>query len=128
MTINVFVYGTLMKGHRLSPVMDTAKIGPLKGILKGYRRIWPEGNFPVIVVSPGDEVVGEIYNIPNELLDELDDIECIPRLYVRIPVEVVMDESHVPTNYKVQCQTYYPSSDTLDCWLSMERSEVSASS
>lgn len=83
---HVFVYGTLKRGFRLHGYMEGAEfLAPAR--LKDYRmhRVsW----YPAIVESPGEEVFGELFRIPESLLPVLDEVEDRGTMYERVVKEI----------------------------------------
>ncbi len=83
---NLFVYGTLMRGERASGMLSGCDfLG--EGILKGYA-MYDLGPFPGIKEKDKFRVQGEIYNIPDELIERLDAYEGEGSLYKRDTVTV----------------------------------------
>lgn len=88
----LFVYGTLKRGCRLHAHLDT-------GVYRGAARTEPGyalyrlGWYPGMVAeaSPA-EVTGELYEIGEELLPLLDDVEGVPDLYQRVSIPVLCPE------------------------------------
>lgn len=84
----VFVYGTLMRGGRLHGVLTESRYcGNAR--LRGYT-MFDLGWFPGIVRSGGHgEVHGEVYEVDDDTLANLDRIEGTPHLYQRKAVKVL---------------------------------------
>lgn len=62
--------------HSRSKVL--APFQPLLGKLEGYRIIWPKGlNFPFAVEDPSSAVYGELYQVPEDVVRRLDEIEDV---------------------------------------------------
>ena len=82
----VFVYGTLMSGERASRMLDS---GSFLGdyVLKGYST-YDLGPFPGIKEKTDGEVFGELYAIPDSLVQSLDAYEGEGGLYKRTLVTV----------------------------------------
>ena len=82
----VFVYGTLMQGERASSML---KSGVYKGeyMLDGYAT-YDLGPFPAIKEEKGGIVTGELYEIPDTLIERLDAYESEGSLYKRATVSV----------------------------------------
>lgn len=84
--MNVFVYGTLMKGQRVNDKLDGARyLG--RGVLRDYR-MFSLGSYPGIQPYVGGSVVGELYEIDEVHIAELDRYEGEGELYRREIVEV----------------------------------------
>jgi gamma-glutamylaminecyclotransferase len=88
----LFVYGTLKRGgSRHSLLKGCPFLG--HALAKGFA-LYDLGAYPGMV--PGDGVVrGEVYEIPEKLLRELDWVEGAPFLFRRELIEVVL-EDHTP--------------------------------
>jgi gamma-glutamylcyclotransferase (GGCT)/AIG2-like uncharacterized protein YtfP len=88
----LFVYGTLKRGgSRHSLLKGCPFLG--HALAKGFA-LYDLGAYPGMV--PGDGVVrGEVYEIPEGLLRELDWVEGAPFLFRRELIEVVL-EDHTP--------------------------------
>ncbi len=82
----VFVYGTLMSGERASDMLDR---GSFLGeyTLNGYTT-YDLGPFPGIKEDKEGEVLGELYDIPDSLIQSLDSYEGEGGLYKRTLVTV----------------------------------------
>ena len=84
--MRVFVYGTLMSGQRANHFLSgTTLIGKFR--LADYA-MYNLGSYPGIRPLKGESVVGEVYEIPEEILPQLDRYEGEGSLYHRIIVEV----------------------------------------
>ena len=89
----VFVYGTLMSGcenHRL--IQGSERIGA--GACEGLEMYcdW----IPYAVPKDGSSIIGEVYNVPNRVLAELDRLEGHPRFYKRKKMLVKIDGEVTP--------------------------------
>jgi molybdenum cofactor cytidylyltransferase len=95
-TFRLFVYGTLMRG------------GPRHGVLRGQRFLreavtWPKyllfdlGAYPGLVVADRDgrAIHGELYEVEQRLIPQLDVMEGAPELYRLEPVEIEGGEEPV---------------------------------
>lgn len=99
-----FVYGTLKKGQCRGHIMNSATyIGPAKTV-EGDFVLINCGAYPALAKSSTLKfktspmvVHGELYEIDNELMQVLDQIEGYPYLYTR--EEVGVDSGHVPIAY-----------------------------
>jgi gamma-glutamylaminecyclotransferase len=90
----VFVYGTL----RHEQYFHDKYLGDGKSIYRGIARttkdfqLYVDGQ-PHMVREPGDTgVIGELYDVSNEVLKTLDDLEAHPVVYYRDIIEV-LDET-----------------------------------
>ncbi len=99
-TINLFVYGTLLRGFPKSSFLQQPYRAEFagEGRVRGY--LYDAGSFPAFVPDEsGPEVVGEIYRItdPDLVLDTLDTIEGYNTthpersLYVRKEIPAICD-------------------------------------
>jgi gamma-glutamylcyclotransferase (GGCT)/AIG2-like uncharacterized protein YtfP len=96
---NLFVYGTLRRGHAAAVMLDDCEhlgTATVRGILYDI-----EGRFPALVLYGTDPVEGEIWRCPPELLERLDAYEGIANgLFRRVGVEAEMNGA------PVACWTY----------------------
>ena len=93
MTTNVFVYGTLRKGGRLSAHMRRDGVEFLgSGEVAGFA-LYDLGSYPAAAPVPqsGSWVRGEVYRVDAAALANLDRVEGVPTLYRRGPTGVRMD-------------------------------------
>ena len=80
----VFVYGTLKRGYTANAMLlaDAEYIGEFV-TTKKYR-MYDLGPFPsVIQADDGHYIMGEIYEVDDDTLIQLDTLEGVPRLYAR---------------------------------------------
>ncbi|AEH23209.1 AIG2 family protein [Thermodesulfobacterium geofontis OPF15] len=92
----LFVYGTLRKGEcRHSTLADCKFLGYAKA--KGFL-LYNVSSFPGMVQGEG-EVIGEVYEIPESLLERLDLIEGVPELFKRELIEVVLEDGTIISVY-----------------------------
>ena len=84
------MYGTLMQGERASSML---KSGVYKGeyMLDGYAT-YDLGPFPAVKEEKGGKVIGELYEIPDILIERLDAYESEGSLYKRASVSVKKGE------------------------------------
>lgn len=92
--IRVFVYGTLMKNcYNHEWYMKEQKcLG--QAVLPGYA-LYDLGSFPGIVPNEGERVLGQVYEVEQQCLEQLDILEGNGQLYSRRPVEVWLDGTKV---------------------------------
>jgi gamma-glutamylaminecyclotransferase len=78
----VFTYGTLLKGCRLSGLLDGADF---MGEAKTEPRftLYDLGTFPALAEGGSQVVGGEVYHVDDQMLAELDRVEGVPTLYQR---------------------------------------------
>ncbi len=81
----LFLYGTLKKGGRLHHYISGSGAIYIKDIRVPCSRLVDTGNgYPALVEShENDKVEGELWVVPEELLDTLDVVEGVPYLYKR---------------------------------------------
>jgi gamma-glutamylcyclotransferase (GGCT)/AIG2-like uncharacterized protein YtfP len=94
--VKLFVYGTLRKSERREHLLK-------KYLFLGYARakgylLYDLGKYPGIVEGDG-EVVGEVYEISEKKLKELDWIEGVPDLFRRELIEVVLENGETISAY-----------------------------
>ena len=122
--MKLFVYGTLKKVFRYEMNSPTAPMQGVKLIGKYQtQERWTLADFKAYPgMIPGNSgVVGEVWEIPDEKMAQLDRYEGVPNLFSRRMVEVapvgsedyVWIESYVFTNTS-QLLTY---NDTMREWL-----------
>ena len=87
----IFVYGTLMKGERAHGIISGSRF------LGNYRlaeyAMYDLGSYPGIKETIGESVVGEVYEITQEMITALDRYEGEGSLYKRV-IEKVSRENH----------------------------------
>lgn len=90
MTTKVFVYGSLKRGYWNNSLLSTAKfIGEAFTIDGSYTMY--DGGFPYVVLGGDDDVSGEVWEVDDDTLRNLDRLEGVPDHYVRHETEVVFD-------------------------------------
>ncbi|XP_073986174.1 putative gamma-glutamylcyclotransferase CG2811 isoform X2 [Rhodnius prolixus] len=104
----LFVYGTLKKGepnhHWLRPQNGFAKFVDNGTTVKKYPLIIAtKYNIPFLIDAPGQgyKVFGEVYEIDEKMLHNIDSLEDHPHFYVRRLEDIYINES---IN---QCWTYF---------------------
>lgn len=107
MSFNLFTYGTLLKGNPNAFYLNTSKYvgdGKLDGI-KLYDYINPKtlcSMYPVALDDEhGSELVGEVYEVPDEMLPYLEHLEGVPTLYTRETRDVTLSDDST-----VKCFVY----------------------
>lgn len=87
----IFVYGTLMAGNRNHEyyLNNSRFIG--KGTLKDYA-LYDLGYFPGIKPHSGDSVLGELYEVDAETLEQINSLEGEGSLY-KLVYEPVLTEA-----------------------------------
>lgn len=87
----VFVYGTLMRGHGNNHLLkETNGYSYNLARLNGYA-LYEVASFPGIVAEEGEAVKGELYHIDDQILKALDQLEGEGSLYIRKKVMVETD-------------------------------------
>lgn len=82
----VFVYGTLKRGHHNHSVLGNSRLVGNWTTEPKYK-MYDLGSFPG-VVYPGDKSIkGEIFEVNDETMVRLDNLEGYPHLYGRFMIE-----------------------------------------
>jgi gamma-glutamylaminecyclotransferase len=87
MTTRLLVYGSLRRGERANGFMDGAIFVSLARSAPGWT-LYDLGAFPGLVRTGEGTVLGEIYDVDDELLVRLDRYEGTPRFYRREAIEL----------------------------------------
>ncbi len=88
--IPVFVYGTLLEGRRNHFLLEgSERIG--EGELKGYV-LYDLGSYPGAVRGGDSGILGELYAVTPDTLEQLDDLEGEGTLYQRRREPVVLQD------------------------------------
>ena len=108
----IFVYGSLKRGYGLNCVLTGQRFLGDARTTPGFR-LYDVGAFPAMVAySDGIAVRGELYEVDNRCLWELDRIEGEGRLYERVEIELDCG--------RAQTYLFLPSTngmkDVGDCW------------
>ncbi len=115
--MNVFVYGTLMKGQRAHGKLDGAEfLG--KAILRDYE-MFNLGEFPGIQPHLGGSVVGELYEVDEDMISGLDSYEGEGALYNREIVNVYT----YGDKYAPHCPSIFGKPHNAYAYIYNERSE-----
>lgn len=89
----VFVYGTLKRGYRNHRFLKAATFVGEAHTLTSYRML--DGRFPVLRdAGPGCmQISGEVYDVDEETLSALDDLEGIASgMYDRVEIGVILKD------------------------------------
>lgn len=110
----VFVYGTLKAGESNDHLLLGEDLLSCRAILSGYFKMCTFGGFPGIVKGGHvlTNVVGEVYQVSNKALEQMDWLESNGKLYEREKVEVVFESGE-----REACWVYFclhPSDKWLD--------------
>lgn len=89
----VFVYGTLLSMNSRAPVLKTSRFLHVDE-LNGYA-MYNLGHYPGIQEDPFEKIKGELYEVSNETLKELDRIEGEGYLYKRVSVSLPSSEGNL---------------------------------
>jgi gamma-glutamylcyclotransferase (GGCT)/AIG2-like uncharacterized protein YtfP len=99
----VFVYGTLRRGG-VRAMPDIFPGARFVGDAKVSGRLYDLGAYPGLVIDKaGSAVAGEVYEVDDEILNRLDEIEASGSYYVRRRIEVSVGDD------KMTCWVYEPS-------------------
>lgn len=86
MKTKIFVYGTLKKGFSNNYLLIGQKLIGNFVTEKKYRLV-SLGSFPGLI--DGDKSIkGEVYEVSDECLSNLDILECVPKLYYRAFLDI----------------------------------------
>ncbi|XP_041372102.1 gamma-glutamylaminecyclotransferase-like [Gigantopelta aegis] len=113
-----FVYGTLKRGqpnhYRLGEEYGTSVlVGSARTVQQLPLVIASKYNIPFLLYAAGKgtNVVGEIYEIDEKMLENLDEFECHPTFYERDIVMVIQthdaQDKELKEPIKVECYCYY---------------------
>lgn len=88
----IFVYGSLKKGFHNSELLeDCVFLGEFK--TKDYFRMLDLGSYPAVYFDEsGFRVTGELYEIEDDMLRQVDYLEGYPKFYNRIEIELYDSE------------------------------------
>lgn len=87
----VFVYGTLMEGLSNHSLLETSQfVG--KATLKGYGLFCVTPYYPGIIPMVDGAVRGEVYDVDEKALKQLDLLENVGTLYSRIQCRCIFEE------------------------------------
>tara|TARA_R110000744_G_scaffold194813_2_gene313760 strand:+ start:762 stop:1151 length:390 start_codon:yes stop_codon:yes gene_type:complete len=90
---NLFVYGTLKKGHRLSGILDGQKFkGEYKTAPDFDILDYADGSFPIVIPKEnGYSIKGELYEVNEDVADFTDKLE-IGAGYTPVQVKLIPDD------------------------------------
>ena len=88
--MKVFVYGTLRKGQYNHSRLDFAKLIEEIDYING--EMYNYGSFPAITLESDNRVIGEVYEVDENILRSLDSLEGYPSFYDR--KDVVTEKGH----------------------------------
>jgi gamma-glutamylaminecyclotransferase len=91
-SIHLWVYGTLKQGGRLHDAMNGASFMGEYRSVAGYQLV-RVGWYPGLVASVSEDtsqtVAGELYDVPERMLEHLDQVEGAPFLFRREQIFLV---------------------------------------
>ncbi len=113
-TVNVFVYGTLMKGQRAAHMLGDC-IYKGRHVLKDHA-LYDLGDYPGIVGQKGESIIGELYAIEKSRVAELDRYEGEGQLYIRKKVTVSNGAENTEAFAYIYNQSLYDSPMMRTVW------------
>jgi len=78
----VFVYGTLMKGEHHHEAISKARFLGLAETKPEYELVQID-YYPAMLPGGASKIIGEIYEVDDETLEKLDELEEVPAVFVR---------------------------------------------
>jgi gamma-glutamylaminecyclotransferase len=84
----LFVYGTLQRGERSHQLLRRARFVRETATAPGFRLV-SLGEYPGMVKADAGAVAGELYEVDEETLRELDGFEGHPEAYWRTEIQLV---------------------------------------
>jgi gamma-glutamylcyclotransferase (GGCT)/AIG2-like uncharacterized protein YtfP len=97
----IFVYGTLRRGASNHAQLASARFVGMARTRARYELV-DLGGYPAVVEGGHTAVIGELYEVDDELLCELDRFEDVPVLYERKSVDIALrdvdsnDDVYIP--------------------------------
>ena len=92
----VFVYGTLKKDEKYNYLLDNSTFigtGKTKNLMSMKEH--PEYKFPCLFEKPISHIYGEIYSVDSSIIKDLDKLEEVPTLYMRVPIPILFQNSEI---------------------------------
>ena len=87
--MKIFVYGTLMRGEFNHSVLSGPGVKFLRtGITERGFTLYSLGPFPGLVLGGSNAIVGEVYEVDDFTLMQLDGLESHPDFYRRTNIEL----------------------------------------
>lgn len=100
---HVFVYGTLMRGQRAHHLLAGGHcLGAF--VLENYA-MYHLGRYPGIKPCAGERVYGEVYEVDDNALEQMDRYEGNGSLYHRVCAEAVRPEETIPVQVYVYAKS-----------------------
>lgn len=85
--MRLFVYGSLLRGEENHGALLGARFVAEARTVPRYSLV-SLGPYPALVPGGSTAVVGEVYEVTEELLCALDEFEGVPEHYLRVDVEI----------------------------------------
>tara|TARA_B100000029_G_scaffold492004_1_gene552791 strand:+ start:2433 stop:2897 length:465 start_codon:yes stop_codon:yes gene_type:complete len=89
-TTYIFVYGALRQGMGLNSILATSKRHGTHKTLPKYT-MYDLGAFPCIINKGNTSIIGDLYEVTEDIVAKLDIIEGVPNLYKRGLIELDYD-------------------------------------
>lgn len=122
----VYVYGTLKAGYWNSGLLAKAKfLGAAITVSDGFTMY--DGGFPYVVPDGLNRIKGEVYEVDDNVLANLDRLEGVPHHYIRKEVDVVINNDNpiIPGLEDVQSCNMYVAAPKVSERLKGSRERVS---
>lgn len=115
-----FIYGTLKKNFYNHHILQNLNIDrPLSKVttVEKYPLFVLKDPFPYLQNNKGEgfNVIGELYEIPEECLSILDNFEGVPYLYKRGVLDVVDVEGNISKNVNVYFKSQKINLNKIEC-------------
>jgi gamma-glutamylaminecyclotransferase len=92
--MKIMVYGTLKKGRGNHSLLEDCPFLGKANTLPAFT-MFSLGGFPGVVAKGNTSIRGEIYDVLDEVLHDLDRLEGHPRWYERKPITAQMENGEV---------------------------------
>ncbi len=89
---SVFVYGTLLPGLHNHIFLLDGRLRKDNAFLRGYAMYDTGSGFPCIMPKEGHIVYGQVWDVSDAMLVDLDRLEGVPYLYTRNLCAALSDE------------------------------------
>src|SRR5688572_15780893 len=84
-SLDLFVYGTLMKGEHHHDQLAGAEFLGTAETAASYELVQID-YYPALIQGGTSKVIGELYRVDEATLKRLDELEEVPHYYVREPI------------------------------------------
>lgn len=118
----VFVYGTLKKGDKRRGLANWTSgvrfIGTAVTSDPSYS-LYDLGAFPAAVINGNSHILGEVWAVDDQTMQELDDIEGYPAFYKRTQVNTTQGRAwmyHIPDIKNYNATRVEPDTDRIASW------------